>query len=430
MRTTRLPYVTFHEDPAEAEVVSHILMLRGGYVKKVAGGLYDFLPMGTRVLRKIEAVVREEMDRAGGFEVLMPALQPAELWQATDRWDKYGKELFRIQDRHERSFALGPTHEEVVTDLAKGLLRSYRQLPVTFYQIQTKFRDEMRPRFGLMRGREFVMKDAYSFARSAAEGGECYATMQDAYFRIFSRLGLSVRMVEADTGMIGGSSSHEFMVLAPSGEDTVVFCPSCSWASNVELAKEATHCPLCQALLDRTTAIEVGHVFDLGQRYSQPMAAGFLDPDGREMLYHMGCYGIGVSRLLAAAIEQSHDEAGIIWPKAMAPWAVCVLPLGGKDPEMTAKADRLATYLEERCSGDVLVDDREARPGVKFADADLCGFPLQVILGERNLRDDRVEVKVRKSGERHLIPSSGLPEWIEDFLGRPGAMVDTLILDR
>ncbi len=430
MRTTRLPYVTFHEEPAEAEVVSHRLLLRGGYVKKVAGGLYDFLPLGTRVLRKIEAVIRREMDSAGAFEILMPALQPAELWQVTDRWDKYGKELFRLQDRHDRSFALGPTHEEVVTDLAKGLIRSYRQLPVTFYQIQTKFRDEMRPRFGLMRGREFVMKDAYSFARSTSEGAECYRAMQDAYFRIFSRLGLSIRMVEADTGMIGGSSSHEFMVLAPSGEDTVVFCPSCSWASNVELAGDATHCPSCQALLERTTAIEVGHVFDLGQRYSLPMEAGFLDPDGRESLYHMGCYGIGVSRLLAAAIEQSHDENGIIWPLAMAPWSLCVLPLGGKDPDLSAKADRLAELIEDRFSEETLIDDREARPGVKFADADLCGFPLQVILGERNLREDKAEVKNRKTGERHLLSVSHLTEWIGDFLGRSSALVDTMILDR
>ena len=430
MRTTRLPYVTFHEEPAEAEVVSHRLMLRGGYVKKVAGGLYDFLPLGTRSLRKVEAVVREEMERAGAFEVLMPALQPSELWQATERWEKYGKELFRIQDRHERSFALGPTHEEVVTDLARGLLRSYRQLPVTLFQIQTKFRDEMRPRFGLMRGREFVMKDAYSFARSSEEGSACYRVMQEAYFRVFSRLGLTVRMVEADTGMIGGSSSHEFMVLAPSGEDTVVYCPSCSWASNVELAGAATHCPICQTPVERTTAIEVGHVFDLGARYSEPMGAAFLDPDGRETLYHMGCYGIGVSRLLAAAIEQSHDESGIIWPLAMAPWTVCVLPLGGKDSGLTAKGERIAAIIEERFPGDVLVDDREARPGVKFADADLCGFPLQIILGEKNLRDDRVEIKVRKSGERHVVPVPGLQEWIGDFLGRPGSMVDTLILDR
>lgn len=444
MRTTRLPYITFHEEPAEAEVISHRLMLRGGYIKKVAGGLYDFLPLGMRVLRRIERIVREEMDRAGAFEVLMPALQPAELWRATDRWDKYGKELFRLSDRHDRAFALGPTHEEVVTDLARGTLRSYRQLPVTLYQIQTKFRDEIRPRFGLMRGREFVMKDAYSFARSEKEGAECYAIMQDTYFRIFSRLGLSVRMVEADTGMIGGSSSHEFMVLAPSGEDIVVFCPSCTYSSNVELAGDSTRCPLCHVPLDRTTAIEVGHVFDLGTRYSEPMNAGFLDPDGRESLYHMGCYGIGVSRLLAAAIEQSHDEQGIIWPYAMAPYAVCVLLLGGKDTEMRERGEGIARHLDDKFPDMVLVDDREARPGVKFADADLCGFPIQVILGEKNLKDDRVEVKIRKTGERQLVAISGISEWIREHLGKaglsvsvpsgewggPDAMVDTLTLDR
>jgi prolyl-tRNA synthetase len=444
MRTTRLPYITFHEEPAEAEVISHRLMLRGGYIKKVAGGLYDFLPLGARVLRRIEKIVREEMDRAGAFEILMPALQPVELWRATDRWDKYGKELFRLSDRHDRSFALGPTHEEVVTDLARGTLRSYRQLPVTLYQIQTKFRDEMRPRFGLMRGREFVMKDAYSFARSEKEGAGCYATMQDAYFRIFSRLGLSVRMVEADTGMIGGSSSHEFMVLAPSGEDTVVFCPSCTYSSNVELAGEAVRCPLCHAPLDRATAIEVGHVFDLGTRYSEPMNAGFLDPDGRDTFYHMGCYGIGVSRLLAAAIEQSHDDSGIVWPYPMAPYAVAILPLGGKDPILVDKAEQLTRHLEESFPDLVLVDDREARPGVKFADADLCGFPVQVILGEKNLKDNRVEVKIRKSGERQLVGFSEMAEWVGDHLrkaglsvypggsewGGPDALVDTLTLDR
>ena len=428
MRTTRLPYVTFHEDPAEAETVSHRLMLRGGYVRKVAGGLYDFLPLGARVLRRVERIVREEMDRAGAFEILMPALQPAELWERTGRWEKYGRELFRLADRHDRSFALGPTHEEVVTDLASGLLRSYRQLPVTLYQIQTKFRDEMRPRFGLMRGREFVMKDAYSFARSKAEGAECYRSMQEAYFRIFSRLGLSVRMVEADTGNIGGSSSHEFMVLAPSGEDTVVFCPSCTYASNVELAGEAVHCPLCQEALDRTTAIEVGHVFDLGDRYSAPMAAGFLDPDGRETLFHMGCYGIGVSRLLAAGIEQSHDEAGIVWPVAMAPFAVAVLPLGGKDADLAGKALRIADLLEKKFPEEVLVDDRDLRAGVKFADADLLGFPLQVILGEKGLREERAEIKVRASGERHNVAISGLAEWIGDFLGSKGP-VDTGLAD-
>lgn len=423
MRTTRLPYITFHEEPAEAEVVSHRLMLRGGYVKKVAGGLYDFLPLGTRVLRKIERIVREEMDRAGAFEILMPALQPAELWKTTGRWDKYGKELFRLSDRSDRSFALGPTHEEVVTDLARGTLRSYRQLPVTLYQIQTKFRDEMRPRFGLMRGREFVMKDAYSFARSAKEGADCYARMQEAYFHIFARLGLSVRMVEADTGNIGGSSSHEFMVLAPSGEDTVVFCPSCVYASNVELAGEVVRCPLCQALLERTTAIEVGHVFDLGTRYSAPMEAGFLDPDGRETLYHMGCYGIGVSRLLAAAIEQSHDGEGMIWPFSMAPWPVCVLLLGGKDRALKERGEHMAALLEKRFPDLVLVDDRDARPGVKFADADLCGFPLQVILGEKNLKEGRVEVKIRKTGERQLIETARIPEWIGETLFRAGQPV-------
>ncbi len=444
MRTTRLPYITFHEEPAEAEVVSHRLMLRGGYIKKVAGGLYDFLPLGTRVLRRIERILREEMDRAGAFEVLMPALQPAELWKATDRWDKYGKELFRLEDRHDRAFALGPTHEEVVTDLARGTLRSYRQLPVTLYQIQTKFRDEIRPRFGLMRGREFVMKDAYSFARTEKEGAECYALMQDAYFRIFSRLGLSVRMVEADTGLIGGSSSHEFMVLAPSGEDTVVSCPACTYSSNVELAGDASRCPLCHAALERTTAIEVGHVFDLGTRYSEPMNAGFLDPDGRETLFHMGCYGIGVSRLLAAAIEQSNDENGIIWPFAMAPYAVCILLLGGKDSKMRERGEGMARHLDGKFPDMVLVDDRDSRPGVKFADADLCGFPLQVILGEKNLKDDKVEVKIRKTGERLILPLTGIAEWIGDQLAKEGlspslrmsewggqdAVVDTLTLDR
>ncbi len=548
MRFSQLLIPTLREDPGEAETVSHRLLLRAGMIRKVAAGIYTYLPVGLRVLRRVEQIVREEMDRAGAQEVLMPIASPAELWRETGRWDFYGKELLRFKDRHERDFCLGPTHEEVITDLFRREVRSYRQLPANFYQIQTKFRDEIRPRFGLMRGREFIMKDAYSFDRDESGARLSYQKMYDAYTRIFTRCGLTFRAVEADTGLIGGTSSHEFMVLAETGEETIVYTEAGQYAANVERAEllpepppatpfdyaalqsvptpgvstieqvakylkvapkrvvktllytagdttvavlvrgdhdvnpiklarllgaveatlatpdvvlAATGAPVGFAgpiglkgitvLADHAVAhmrnfvvganqadthyvnanfdrdfpsprfadlrnakagdasprgdgplkvakgIEVGHVFMLGTKYSKAMNAVFLDPQGHEQLAIMGCYGIGVSRTAAAAIEQNHDAKGIIWPLPIAPFHVQLLPLS-PSPSVLQLADRLHEALTD-AGVDVLWDDRDERAGVKFNDADLLGTPFQLVLGDKSLAQGVVEWKSRKTGE-------------------------------
>lgn len=551
MRTSQLLIPTLREDPGEAETVSHRLMLRAGLIRKVAAGIYTYLPLGLRVIRKVEQIVREEMNRAGAQELLMPIASPAELWKETGRWDYYGKELLRFKDRHERDFCLGPTHEEVITDLFRREVRSYRQLPLNFYQIQTKFRDEIRPRFGLMRGREFIMKDAYSFDGDEAGAKISYQKMYDAYTRIFTRCGLTFRAVEADTGLIGGDVSHEFMVLAETGEATVVYSDTGSYAANVERAellppsdldtaplrplkpvttpqrrtveevtaflniaprqlvktllykagketvavlirgdhdlnevklarllhvtevelaasetvKTITGAPLgfagpvglqgiriladhaikgmrnvviganqpdthyLDANRDRdfkvdqfadlrnaqtgdpsprgdgpltlAKGIEVGQVFLLGTKYSKSMNATILDDKGQERLAIMGCYGIGVGRTAAAAIEQNHDEKGIIWPFPIAPFHVHLLPVSQSEKTADATArlydDLLAAGFE------VLWDDREERAGVKFNDADLIGAPFQVVVGDKGLADGVVEVKVRKTGTKSRV---------------------------
>ncbi|MCC5793913.1 MAG: proline--tRNA ligase [Chromatiales bacterium] len=550
MRLSQLPLTTFKEVPAEAEIVSHQLMLRAGLVRRLASGLFTWLPLGLRVLRRVERIVREEMDRAGAFEVSMPVVQPAELWRETGRWDVYGDLLLRIRDRHDRSFCFAPTAEEVVTDLARRELRSYRQLPVTFYQVQTKFRDEIRPRFGIMRAREFVMKDAYSFHLDQASLAETYATMAMTYHRIFTRLGLRFRAVDADGGEIGGSRSQEFHVLADSGEDRIAWCEGDDFAANVELAPAlpptgtraapaaslarvatpgarsisevasllgvpASTCvktlvvetddgglcalvvrgdhevnplkaarvpgiaqPLKLASAERVASelglpvgfigpggldirvvadhaavalvdficganesdmhlsgvnwgrdlpepeaadlrdvvsgdpspggggsltvargIEVGHIFQLGNKYSRSMNACVLDQEGREQPMVMGCYGIGITRIVAAAIEQNHDDAGIIWPEPMSPADVTLLVLNPKKvPEVTAAAERLYEELQQ-AGWSVLFDDRDARPGVKFADADLIGIPHRLVFGERGLRNGKLEYRHRATGE-------------------------------
>ncbi|MEF8889438.1 MAG: proline--tRNA ligase, partial [Desulfohalobiaceae bacterium] len=528
MRLSQYYVPTLREDPSEADVISHKLLLRAGMIRKLTSGLYSFLPHGFRALNKINAIVRREMDGAGCQEVLLPFVQPADLWQETGRWEVYGRELLRLKDRHQRDYCLGPTHEEVITDLVRDEIRSYRQLPVNLYQIQTKFRDEVRPRFGLMRCREFIMKDAYSFDRDEEENEESYRTMQRAYERIFSGLGLSFRSVEADSGPIGGSQSHEFMVLAETGEDSLVVCSGCGYAANLEKAEVSPpqstssepNCPqpelvetpgmhtvadvaaylgiphnrvlktllykaddtsvaalvpgnreinetklgnllsageleladaeavrtwsgaevgfsgpmglsvdrviadhsllaasdwVCganrddahyrHARLDRDAAveqyadistireddacfkcngglilhkgIEVGHVFKLGTKYSEAMNATYLDAEGRERLMVMGSYGIGVTRLLAAAIEQNHDEDGCFFPPPIAPFEVELIHLAPQDETLTATGEALRSAMEGM-GADVLVDDREERPGVKFKDADLLGSPLQV----------------------------------------------------
>ena len=556
MRTSRFPLSTLKEVPSDAEVISHQLMLRAGMIRKVAAGVYSWLPLGLKVLRKAEAIVREEMNRAGALEVLMPSVQPAELWQESGRWAKYGPELLRIKDRHEREFCYGPTHEEVITELARRELKSYKQLPVNFYQIQTKFRDEVRPRFGVMRAREFLMKDAYSFHSDYASLAETYQEMFEAYTRIFTRLGLKFRPVQADTGAIGGAVSHEFHVLADSGEDAIAFSDTGAYAANVELAEAvapaglraaagesltqvatpgvhsieevsaflktaparcaktllvqgaepgtvvalilrgdhelnsikaekhpAVASPLTFATeaevraatgaapgsvgpvglkipvvadravaqlsdfvcganadgqhltgvnwgrdlpepevadlrnvqagdpspdgngtLDIARGIEVGHIFQLGTQYSEAMKATVLDENGRETPMVMGCYGIGVSRVVAAAIEQNHDDKGIVWPEPLAPFRVALLPMGMKKSYRVAEAcEKL--YAEFQAAGiEVLFDDRDARPGVMFADMELIGIPHRVVVGEKNLDAGMVEYKQGRATDAELVP--------------------------
>jgi prolyl-tRNA synthetase len=402
MRQSGLLIPTLRDDPGEAEIVSHKLMLRAGLIRKVAAGVYTYLPLGLRVIRKVERIIREELNKAGAQEVLMPIAAPAELWQETGRWDFYGKELFRLKDRHERDFCLGPTHEEIITDLVRREVRSYRQLPANFYQIQTKFRDEIRPRFGLMRGREFIMKDAYSFDADEAGAKESYRKMYEAYKAIFTRCGLTFRPVEADTGLIGGTSSHEFMVLADTGEEGIAVCDACEYAANVEHAevRNATAgdaCPRCAKSLRIVRGIEVGHVFMLGTKYSEKMKAVYLDKQGQEQVIVMGCYGIGVGRTAASSIEQNHDAKGIIWPAPIAPFHVHVLPLAVKPGPVLDAACALEAELE-KAGIEVLVDDRDERPGVKFNDADLIGCPYQVVIGEKGLKEGQIELKERRTG--------------------------------
>jgi prolyl-tRNA synthetase len=570
MRTSQFPLQTVKETPADAEIASHRLMLRAGMIRKLAAGLYTWLPLGLRVLRKVERIVREEMDRSGALEVSMPAIQPAELWQESGRWDQYGPELLRIRDRHQRDFCFGPTHEEIITDLARGELKSYKQLPVNFYQIQTKFRDEIRPRFGVMRAREFLMKDAYSFHADQASLEQTYQLMYETYGRIFRRCGLDFRAVQADTGSIGGNASHEFHVLADSGEDAIAFSTDSDYAANVELAEAVAPAaeaaapaeqprlvdtpgaktiaelieqfaqpiertiktlvvaaanpetgeergliallvrgdhelntvkaeklpgvasPLRMAsedeiraavgagpgslgpkdlpipmLVDRAAAvtadfsaganqdgkhwfglnwgrdlpapevadlrnvvdgdaspdghgsitiargIEVGHIFQLGRKYSDAMKALVLDESGKAVTMTMGCYGIGVSRVVAAAIEQHHDDRGICWPDAIAPFEVALLPMKlGKSFRVREAVDDL--YARLLAVGiEVLLDDRDARPGFMFADMELIGIPHRVVIGDKHLDDGNVEYKGRRDAEMQLIPIDEIVPFLE-----------------
>lgn len=564
MRTSNFLIATQKEVPADAEVISHQLMLRAGLIRKLAAGIYTWLPLGLRVLRKIEAIVRDEMDKAGAQEVSMPVVQPAELWQESGRWEQYGAELLRIRDRHNRDFCLGPTHEEVITDMVRGEIKSYKQLPMNFYQIQTKVRDEIRPRFGIMRSREFLMKDAYSFHASQASLEETYQIMHQAYTNIFTRLGLAFRPVIADTGSIGGNTSHEFHVLASSGEDDIAFSDSSDYAANVEMAEaiapanerpspgeamwevatpgvktieelasflsvnpattlktllvagenegelvalvlrgdhqlntikaeklagvysplqmadEAAIRDVCGAgfgslgpvglklpiIVDRSAAkmadficganrdeshlcgvnwerdcpldhvadfrnvmagdpspdgqgsllikrgIEVGHIFQLGTKYSEDMQARVLDENGKNIPMTMGCYGIGVSRIVAAAIEQNHDDKGIIWPSSMAPFQLAIVALNMQKSEQVADcAEELYGRLQA-AGVDVLLDDRNERPGVKFADMELTGIPHRVVIADRALAEGNIEYKGRTDEESELIPKDEIFECI------------------
>ncbi len=402
MRYSQAMIVTRRDVPADAETISHQLMMRAGFIRKLSSGIYSYLPLCLRTLRKIEQIIREEMNAAGAQELLMPIVQPASLWKETDRWGLYGKELLRLKDRKDNDFCLGPTHEEVITDLVRNHIKSYRQLPVSLFQIQTKFRDEIRPRFGLMRGREFIMKDAYSFDVNEEAAHATYHKMYEAYQKIFSRCGLDFRPVEAASGNIGGILSHEFHVLAASGEDEIFSCPQCDYAASAEKVPDSKHCPKCEVALQSYRGIEVGHVFYLGDKYSKAMKAIFLDDKGKEQHVVMGCYGIGVGRTAAAAIEQNHDDAGIIWPQSIAPCEVALLSLKVEDAEVAKISEQLYQSLQSR-GVDIIWDDRQESPGVKFKDADLIGIPFQIIVGARGLDKGEVEIKNRQTGERDYI---------------------------
>jgi len=395
---------TLKDAPQDAEVISHQLMLRSGMIRKVTSGIYTWLPIGLKVLRKVENIVREEMDASGAQEVLMPMVQPKELWEETKRWEKMGPELLRIQDRHERDFCLGPTHEEVITDIIRNNIKSYKELPLNLYQIQTKFRDEVRPRYGVMRGREFLMKDSYSFNLNEESLNESYLAMKETYKKILDRLGLKFKIVKADSGAIGGDASEEFHVLADNGEDTIAISDSSDFAINTELlleegddieSLEGKPSPDGKGIIQVKKGIEVGHIFQLGKVYSDAMKANVLDNDGKAKSLFMGCYGIGVSRLVAAAIEQNNDEKGIIWPESMAPFEVNIVAIGFDKDEKIAKA---ATDLYKELSSmgyEVILDDRKDGYGTKMKDAELIGIPINIIIGKQFVQNNEIELKHR-----------------------------------
>ena len=397
MKLSNYPLRTLKDAPSDAELISHQLMLRSGLIKKLASGIFTWMPFGLKVLRKIEQTVRNEMDESGALEVLMPTIQPSELWQETQRWDDYGNLLLQIHDRHDRLFCYGPTHEEVITDILRKSIKSYKQLPANFYQIQTKFRDEIRPRFGVMRAREFLMKDAYSFHLNQESLEEEYEKMSQTYESIFRKLELNFRKVKATSGEIGGSISHEFHVIAESGEDEIAFCDGENFAANVETldGKNAPN----GGELTYARGIEVGHIFQLGDKYSQSMKLEVLDSNGKNVNPYMGCYGIGISRIVAAAIEQNHDDKGIIWPKAISPFAISIIVLNDKN-DSTVMDHTIKIYQELRADGiEVMIDDRDERAGVKFADADLMGIPTHVIVGKRGIEQNKLEITSRRTGE-------------------------------
>jgi len=400
---------TIKEEPIGTEAISHKLLLRAGLVHMLTSGVYSYLPLGLRVLRRIEKVIREEMDAAGARELFLPCLHPVDIWKKTGRDEVLDDVMIKFEDNRGREMCLGPTHEEIITDLIKNFVQSYRQLPITLYQIQTKFRDELRTRFGIVRACEFIMKDAYSFDRNMEGLKKNYELMYEAYKRIFKRLDLDVAILEADSGAMGGDISHEFMVSAPIGEDVIISCPSCGAQSGVtEEFDKGKSCPKCQkGTLEADVAIELGHIFQLGTKYSKALGAQFLDEDGKQKNIIMGCYGIGVSRVIAAIVEKHNDDKGIIWSKETAPFDLEILPL--QTPEGDEEIGSLTEqyYSDLTSAGlEILIDDRNERPGRKFNDADLIGIPLRVVIGKRNLAEGKVEIKVRKTGEVMLVDKS------------------------
>ena len=407
MRYTKSGITTTKNTPKDAEIISHKLMIRSGMVKKLASGLYTWMPLGLKVLKKIENIIREEMNRADALEILMPAVQPSELWKESGRWDKYGPELLRITDRHEREFCFGPTHEEIITDIARKDINSYKQLPIIYYQIQTKFRDEIRPRFGVMRAREFLMKDAYSFHENEECLNKTYKIMFEAYKNCFNKIGFEYKVVNADNGQIGGSESHEFHVIADNGEDELIFSDSSDYAINAELftrpPKEGDACPDGSGKVKIKRGIEVGHIFKLGKNYSEAMNASISNKENKNIKMTMGCYGIGVSRIAAAAIEQSNDEKGIIWPKSIAPYLITIISIGyTKNDIVKNYTDSLYEELENN-NIEVLLDDRDISPGNMFSDSELIGIPYSVIIGKQFIEDNNFELKDRKFDKTSTI---------------------------
>jgi len=405
---------TLKEIPQEAESISHQLLLRAGLIRMLMAGVYSYLPLGLKVLDNIQKIIREEMNSCGAAEVLLPALQPMELWQRSGRDKDIGDVMIRFTDRKGRNLSLGPTHEEVITDLVKNHISSYRQLPLVLYQIQTKFRDEIRPRFGLVRACEFIMKDAYSFDKDEQGLDKNYKAMYEAYKRIFKRCGLEILTTEADPGIMGGSVSHEYMARACDGEDLVLSCPKCK---SVEVFKgqEKDICVKCGVKMEKINTIEVGHIFKLGTKYSSVLGANFLGADGKLKPIIMGCFGIGVSRLIPAIIEQNNDKDGIIWPEEVTPYQVIVLPLDVTDKKIMKSA--CGVYKELKQIGiDVLLDDRDERAGVKFKDADLLGLPLQVIIGRESQKGNNVELKIRRTQKKIVKPKSQIRKEIERFI--------------
>ena len=414
MKTSNLLLATQRENPSDAETISHQLMIKAGLIRQVASGIYNWLPLGIRVLRKVESIVRCEMDNSGAQEILMPMVQPGELWKESGRWQQYGKELLIFEDRHNREFCLGPTHEEVITDLCRNEIRSHKQLPVTFYQIQTKFRDEIRPRFGVMRSREFVMKDAYSFDLSGEQMDKSYKSMRDAYVKIFSSIGLDYRIVKADSGAIGGSDSEEFHVLADSGEDLLAFSDKSDYAINAELliesksdqdpeSLEGQDSPDGKGKLKLKRGIEVGHIFKLGKKYSESMKLSIQSEKGN-IYPEMGCYGIGISRIVAASIEQNHDEKGIIWPKEISPYSTAIVEINPKDNRSLKNLSSEIYYSLKENGLEVLWDDRDQGAGVKFSDMELIGIPQIIVIGEKSFKENKVEFKLR--GENKITSLS------------------------
>ena len=406
MRQSLLFVPTLKEAPKDADVKSHKLMSRAGIIKQVAAGIYTYLPLGYRVIRKIEDIIRQELDKIEASELLMPALQPKDLWDESGRWDKYGPELMRLTDRKDREFCLGPTHEEVITQVVRDYVSSYKKLPLALFQIQTKFRDEMRPRFGLMRGREFIMKDAYTFSETEEDLERWYKLFTKAYIDIFRRCGLDIKIVSSDVGQIGGDEADEFMVMSEVGEDTITYCDKCDYAANQELSllNESDKCPVCDGSIHTAKGIEVGNIFKLGTKYSESMNAKFAGRDGKPKPMIMGCYGLGISRTLMASVEQHSNEDGIVWPEEIAPFKFHIVPINLKDENQKKLAYEIYNNLKSK-GIEVLIDDRDERAGSKFKDADLIGIPYRVVVGKDSL-ELKVEFTDRLKGEKELVLAS------------------------